>query len=164
MKLFSRILVVKFGLFSFLTVGTIVMAQQTLSEKTISLSSAYLAALTAVEKCRADGFRVSAVVLDRGGNIKAVLRDDGAGLHTVDTARRKAYTSLTFRIPSSTFAQRVQANPALGTITDVIALGGGLPIQSENEVIGAIGVGGAPSGDADAVCAQAGLDKIKDQK
>lgn len=143
--------------------STLAFAQGTLNEKNISIAMAHEAAMSALEKCRADGFRVSAVVLDRHGNIKAVLRDDGAGLHTVDTARRKAYTSVTFRIPSATFAQRVQTNPALGTITDVIALGGGLPIQSGNEVIGAIGIGGAPSGDADAVCAQAGIDKIKDR-
>ncbi len=161
MEAFLRIPVVKFGVVASLAVGTVVLAQEAVNEKTISLTAAYTAALTAVEKCRADGFRVSAVVLDRGGNIKAVLRDDGAGLHTVDTARRKAYTSLTFRIPSATFAQRVQTNPGLASITDVIALGGGLPIQSGNEVIGAIGVGGAPSGDADAICAQAGLDKVK---
>ena len=151
------------ALFSLFVGTTLVFAQGTLSEKNISLELAQQAAMTALEKCRTDGFRVSVVVLDRGGNIKTVLRDDGASLHTVDTARRKAFTSLTFRIPSATFAQRVQTNPALGTISDVIALGGGLPIQSGTEVIAAIGVGGAPSGDADAACAQAGIDKIKDR-
>jgi uncharacterized protein GlcG (DUF336 family) len=143
--------------------GGMSLAQGVLNEKNISIGLAHEAAMTALEKCRADGFRVSVVVLDRGGNIKAVLRDDNAGLHTPDTAQRKAYTSLTFRIPSATFVQRVQGNPGLGTINGVIALGGGLPIQSGNEVIAAIGVGGAPSGDADAVCAQAGIDKIKDR-
>lgn len=143
--------------------SAVALAQNTLTEKNIPLGLAQEAALVALEKCRTDGHRVSVVVLDRGGNIKAVLRDDGAGLHTVDTARRKAFTSVTFRIPTSVFAQRVQTNPALGTITDVIALGGGLPIQSGNEVVGAIGVGGAPSGDADAACAQAGIDAIKNR-
>jgi uncharacterized protein GlcG (DUF336 family) len=146
-----------------LVTGGMALAQGILTEKNISIALAQEAAMTALEKCRADGFRVSVVVLDRGGNIKAVLRDDNAGLHTPDTAQRKAFTSLTFRIPTTTFAQRVQGNPALGTINGVIALGGGLPIQSGTEVVAAIGVGGAPSGDADAVCAQAGIDKIKDR-
>ncbi len=146
-----------------LVAGGVVLAQGVLTEKNISIALAQEAAMTALEKCRADGYRVSVVVLDRGGNLKAVLRDDNAGLHTPDTAQRKAYTSLTFRIPTTMFAQRVLGNPALGTISEVIALGGGLPIQSGTEVIAAIGVGGAPSGDADATCAQAGIDKIKDR-
>ena len=119
--------------------------------------------MTAVEKCRADGFRVTVVVLDRGGNIKATMRDDGTSPHTVDTAKKKAFTSLAFRIPSSDFIQRSEANPGLRAIEGTIALGGGLPIRSGNEVIAAIGVGGAPSGDADAACAQAGIEKISDR-
>jgi len=101
--------------------------------------------------------------LDRGGAFKAGLRNDGAGLHTFDTAWKKAYTSASIRIPTTTFVQRVQTNPGLGSITGVIALGGGLPIALGNEVIGAIGVGGAPSGEADEVCAKAGIDKIADR-
>lgn len=130
------------------------------TEKNVSLSVAAEAALAAVEKCRADGFRVTAVVLDRAGVIKSVMRDDGTSTHTVDTARKKAFTSVAFRIPSNDFIQRSENNPGLRAIEGTIALGGGLPIRSGNEVIGAIGVGGAPSGDADTVCAQAGIDKV----
>ena len=90
-----------------LVAGGVVPAQGVLTEKNISIALAQEAAMTALEKCRADGYRVSVVVLDRGGNLKAVLRDDNAGLHTPDTAQRKAYTSLTFRIPTTMFAQRV---------------------------------------------------------
>ncbi len=130
------------------------------AERNVSMSMANDAALATVEKCRADGFRVTVVILDRAGVIKAVLRDDNTSPHTVDTARKKAFTSLAFRIPSSDFIQRSESNPGLRSIEGTIALGGGLPIRAGNEVIGAIGVGGAPSGDADAACAQAGLDKI----
>ncbi len=136
------------------------LGQTTIQERQISLTLAVDAAMGAVEKCRADGFRVTAVVLDRGGNIKATLRDDSTSPHTVDTAKKKAFTSLAFRIPSSDFIQRTEANPGLRAIEGTIALGGGLPIRAGNEVIAAIGVGGAPSGDADASCAQAGIDKI----
>ncbi len=134
--------------------------QGPLTERNVSLSVAAEAAQAAVDKCRADGFRVTVVVLDHAGVIKTVLRDDGTSPHTVDTARKKAFTSLAFRIPSSDFIQRSESNPGLRAIEGTIALGGGLPIRSGNEVIGAIGVGGAPSGDADAACAQAGLDKV----
>jgi uncharacterized protein GlcG (DUF336 family) len=129
-------------------------------ERNVTMSAAVEAATAAVDKCRADGFRVSAVVVDRGGNVKAVLRDDGAATHTVSTAQKKAFTSFSFRINSSDFITRASANPGLRDIKGVIALGGGVPLRSGNEVIGAIGIGGAPSGAADEVCAQAGVDRI----
>lgn len=138
-------------------------AQSVLTERNLSVGLAEEAALAAMQKCQADGFRVSVVVLDRGGTFKAALRNDGAGLHTFDTAWKKAFTSASVRIPSATFATRVQTNPGLASIVGTIALGGGLPISAGNEVIGAIGVGGAPSGEADEVCAKAGLDKIADR-
>lgn len=138
-------------------------AQGVLTERNLSVALAEEAALAAMQKCQADGFRVSVVVLDRGGTFKAGLRNDGAGLHTFDTAWKKAFTSASIRIPTTTFVQRVQTNPGLGSIVGVIALGGGLPISVGNEVIGAIGVGGAPSGEADEVCAKAGIDKIADR-
>ncbi len=147
----------------FISFASYCQAQSVPTERQISLTLAAEAALTAVEKCRADGFRVTVVVLDRGGNIKATMRDDGTSPHTVDTAKKKAFTSLAFRIPSSDFIQRSEANPGLRAIEGTIALGGGLPIRSGNEVIAAIGVGGAPSGDADATCAQAGIEKISDR-
>jgi uncharacterized protein GlcG (DUF336 family) len=132
-------------------------------EPSVTLALANEAAMAAVARCRADGFRVAVAVIDRAGNLKAIVRDDGAGLHTTDSARRKAFTSVTFRIPTSTFAERVQQTPALAGFEGVLALPGGLPIQSGNEVVGAIGVGGAPTGAADAACAQAGIDKIRDR-
>jgi uncharacterized protein GlcG (DUF336 family) len=130
-------------------------AQSVITEKQISLSLANEAAQTALVACRQAGFRISAAVLDRGGNLKAILRDDGA--------RRKAYTALTFRIPTAEFVQRTAATPALANFEGVLALAGGLPIRSGEDVIGAIGVGGSPSGDRDAACAQAGLDRIKNK-
>lgn len=139
------------------------IAQDVITEKNLSVGLAQEAALAALQKCQTDGYRVSVVVLDRGGNFKAALRNDGAGLHTFDTAWKKAYTSASVRIPTSTFVQRIQTNPGLASITGVIALGGGLPIAIGNEVIGAIGVGGAPTGDADEACAKAGLEKIADR-
>jgi uncharacterized protein GlcG (DUF336 family) len=145
--------------------ATLAQAQSSgiVQEASISLLLANEAAMAAVARCRADGYRVAVAVIDRGGTVKALVRDDGAGLHTIGSAERKAYTSLTFRIPTSTFAERVAQTAALANFEGVLALPGGLPLQSGNEVVGAIGVGGAPTGAADAVCAQAGIDKIKDR-
>ena len=146
--------------------GASAPAQQVLNEKQISLALAQDIAQAAVEQCRKDGFRVVVTVVDRAGRVKAVLRDDGTGPHSLDTSRRKAYTSLTFRTPTGEFAERVQGNPAAAALKDVenvIALRGGLPIKAGDEVIGAVGVGGAPGGDKDEACAQAGIRKVADE-
>jgi uncharacterized protein GlcG (DUF336 family) len=138
-------------------------AENVLQEKQVSLRLAQDAATAAVEKCRKDGFRVAVTVVDRAGQIKTLLRDDGAGPHTADTSRRKAYTALTFQTSTAELAQRIASTPGaanLKDITDVIALAGGLPIRSGTDVIGGIGVGGAPGGDKDEICAQAGIDAI----
>jgi uncharacterized protein GlcG (DUF336 family) len=141
-------------------------AQEVLTEKALSLDMAHAIAQGALEKCRADGYHVSVTVLDRNGLVKAASRDDGAGPHTIVTSRRKAFTSVTFRQPSADWAKRVLTDPAVAGLKDTegtIALGGGLPIKAGNEVIGAIGVSGAPGGEKDEACANAGIQKIADK-
>ncbi|MHC1743579.1 MAG: heme-binding protein [Syntrophobacteraceae bacterium] len=139
-------------------------AQDVLVERQISVSQARDAALAALERCRADGFRVSVAVVDRAGNLKALLRDDDTGPHTVESSRRKAFTAASLRTSTGELANRVAGDPSLAdlrNLTDgLLFLGGGLPIPSGTEVIGGIGVGGAPSGQADEACAQAGIDGI----
>jgi uncharacterized protein GlcG (DUF336 family) len=154
-----------FCLASVLTLGSIgaVFSQEVLTEKQISLGLARDAAMAAIEQARKDGYRVSVTVVNRAGQVIAQLRDDGASPHTAQTSWRKAYTALIFRAGTTEIATRIANNPAVANlreITDVTTLGGGLPIRAGNEVIGAIGVGGAPGGDKDEVCAQAGIDKI----
>ena len=105
-------------------------------------------------------------VLDRDGLVKAAFRDDGSGPHTIVTSRRKAFTSVTFRQPSADWAKRVLTEPAVAGLKDTegtIALGGGVPIKAGNEVIGAIGVSGAPGGEKDEACANAGIQKVADK-
>jgi uncharacterized protein GlcG (DUF336 family) len=154
-----------FGLL--LTAGSSAAAAQGMvNERQISLGSASEAAEAAIKQCRKDGFRVTVTVVDRSGQIKAVMRDDGTGPHTLDSSRRKAFTSLSFRRSSADFAKMVGTNPAAANLKDiegVIAVAGGLPIKAGDEVIGAIGVGGAPGGDKDEACAQAGINRISDQ-
>jgi uncharacterized protein GlcG (DUF336 family) len=140
-------------------------AQEALTVKDMSLGLAQAIAQGAIEQCRKDGFRVTATVMNRAGQIITVLRDDGTSPHTLDTSRRKAYTSVALRASTTEIAQRIASNPgaaALKDITDVIILGGGLPISVGNEVIGSVGVGGSPAAEKDEVCAKAGLDKVAD--
>ncbi len=140
-------------------------AAQIVTEKQVSAAVAQEIAQAAMMQCRNDGYRVAVTVVDRSGQNKAVLRDDGGNPHLLEASQRKAYTSAMFRAPSGAFAERVQ-NPAAAALTEldnVIALRGGLPIKVGDEVIGAVGVGGAPGGDKDEACAQAGIQKVADK-
>ncbi len=138
---------------------------QLLAEKTLSLAQALTVATTAIETCKAQGYRVSATVVGLNGEVRVQLRGDNTSPHTAENSFRKAYTSRTFRISSADFVKRVQANPTSGQVhlTNVVASAGALPIKVGEETIGAIGVSGAPGGEKDEVCAKAGIDKIADQ-
>jgi uncharacterized protein GlcG (DUF336 family) len=138
---------------------------QLIEHKDLSLAMALTIAMTAADTCKAQGNRVSVTVVGREGQVLVVLRGDGASPHTVENSRRKAYTARTFRVPSGEIAKRVKDNPTLGLVHlhGVMALQGALPIKLGDDVIGAVGVSGAPGGDKDEACAKAGLDKIADQ-
>ncbi len=132
-------------------------------ERTLALNAAHEAAMAALEQCRKDGYKVTVTVLNRAGRTAVVLHDDGANPHTIENSLRKAYTSLTFRTPSGEYGKRVTSNPtAAGALhlANITTLEGALPIMVGQELVGAIGVSGAPGGDKDAVCAQAGIDRI----
>lgn len=135
--------------------GNIVMV------KDISLEFAKSIAHHAIHHCTTLGYKVAATVVDNAGYIKAVQRVDGAGPHTLDSSRRKAYTSATTKSKTSALLAASQSNPAsqnLGDIDQFLLLGGGIPVVDAGSTIGAVGVGGAPSGSIDETCAQAGID------
>jgi uncharacterized protein GlcG (DUF336 family) len=121
--------------------------------------------MAALAQCQKDSYRVSAAVVDRGGNLLAFVRDPLAGPHTAEASRRKAFTAATFGMTSAAFAS-LTSNPGaagLKDLTGVFALAGGVPIKVGNEVLGGIGVGGAPGGEKDEACASAGLAMVADQ-
>ncbi|MGC2199897.1 MAG: heme-binding protein [Stellaceae bacterium] len=138
---------------------------QLITEKSLSAATAMAIAQTALETCTRQGYHVSVHVVGRNGEVIAAVRGDGAPPHTMENSQRKAYTARTFRIPSGEFVQRVKDNPTLGAVhlTGVIAARGALPIKVGDEVIGAVGVSGAPGGEKDEACAKAGIDKVADQ-
>jgi uncharacterized protein GlcG (DUF336 family) len=121
----------------------------------------------AVAACARQGYAETAVVVDADGVRQAVLRGDRAGRHTLDSAFEKAYTSASFKTDTSALVERAKTNPLLATLLaklpDTLMLGGGLVIKVDDEVVAAIGTGGAPGGDLDDDCARAGLDKIRDR-
>jgi len=138
---------------------------QLLSHRDLSVSIATAIAQTALEKCTAQGYGVSVVVVNRAGETIVALRGDNSGPHTLENARRKAYTALTFRISTAEYAKRyADNNPVVHqqvTLPNIIAIPGGLPIKVGNEVIGGAGLSGTPG--VDEPCVQAGLDKVADQ-
>ena len=138
---------------------------QLITEKALSVSTALTIAQTAYETCKAQGYHVSVHVLGREGQVLIGLRGDGTSPHTFENSQRKAYTARTFRQSSGEFAQRLKDNPAFGAqfLTGVIAIQGGLPIKVGDDVIGSVGVSGAPGGEKDEACSKAGLDKVADQ-
>lgn len=134
------------------------------SEKNISLALANQIAAEAVAACAANGYNVAATVVDRAGTVRAVLRADNAGPHTLASSERKAWTSASAKNATQAMMEGSQKNPAganLVYLPGVLLLGGGVPVKSGNEVIGAVGVGGAPGGHLDEQCANAALDKVK---
>ena len=132
---------------------------------TLSTAAAQQAAQAALARCQKDGYTVAAAVVDRGGQPLAVLRDNLAGAHTTQTAVNKAATAVSFRTDTTELAATTQAGKAqsgIRQLPNVIAVGGGLMIRAKGSLVGGIGVSGAPGGDADDVCARAGLAAISD--
>ena len=134
-----------------------------LNVRTLSFAAAHDAATVALETCKKNGYAVTVTVLDRLGRTKVVLHDDGANPHTIENRLRKAYTSLTSKTPSGEYGKRVTSTPTsagLLNLDKITTLEGALPILSGKDVVGSIGISGAPGGDKDAACAQAGIDHI----
>jgi uncharacterized protein GlcG (DUF336 family) len=132
---------------------------------TLSTGAAQQAAQVALARCQKDGYTVAAAVVDRGGQPLAVLRDNLAGAHTTQTAINKAATAVSFRTDTTELAASSQAGKAqsgIRQLPNVIAVGGGLMIRAKGSLVGGIGVSGAPGGDADDVCAKAGIAAISD--
>ncbi len=133
-------------------------------EAVLPVALAGKAVQAALDFCKKDGYRVSASVVDRAGVLRAMMRADGAGPHTVDSSRKKAYTAATLRRATSELADMIAKQPALQALREmnesILMVGGGLPIEIAGEVVGAIGVGGAPGTHLDDACAEAGLDAI----
>jgi uncharacterized protein GlcG (DUF336 family) len=140
-------------------------AQGVMPNRVLTVEAANAMVMGALAQCQKDGYKVSAAVVDRGGNLLAFVRDPTAGPHTAESSRRKAFTAATFGMTSAAFTT-LTANPAaagLKDLTGVFALAGGVPIKIGNDVLGSVGVGGAPGGEKDEACASAGLAKVADQ-
>ena len=141
------------------------------SGKVIPLELAQAAAQAAISRCESNGYRVSASVVDAQGVERVALRGDRSTIHTRETAFKKAYTIVTLgpifgQTTTGELTDKINktpTGPALSTVSNIILLAGGVSIQLGDETIAAIGVGGAPGGALDQICAQAGAAAIQDR-
>ena len=147
-------------------IATAASAQAVRTEKNMSLELANQIAAATVAACAANGYAVAAAVVDRAGSVRAIQRADNAGPHTLSSSQAKAYTSASAKNTTTAMMEGAQKNPAganLVYMPGFLLLGGGVPIKVGIEVIGAVGVGGAPGGHLDEQCAMAGIAKVQDQ-
>ena len=140
-------------------------AQAVRTERNMSLELANQIAASAVSTCATNGYAVSATVVDRAGTVRAVQRADNAGPHTLDASRAKAFTAASAKNATLAIMEISQKNPGAANLVNIpgyLLLGGGVPVKVSNEVIGAVGVGGAPAGNLDEQCALAAIDHVKE--
>jgi uncharacterized protein GlcG (DUF336 family) len=132
-------------------------SQEVFIEKVLSTNSALTIAQGALAECRAQGYHISVTVIDGNNFVKVAIRDDGTGVGTAEASRRKAFTALNYGRTSAEQVKIWKSTPPPINIPDgAILSAGGVPIKLGDEVIGAVGVSGAPSG-KDEPCANAGI-------
>lgn len=137
--------------------------EETFTTRSLTPETALVAARAALDSCRKSGYQVGVAVVDRAGLPQVFLRDRYAGAHTVEAAVNKAWSAASFRIPTATLAIETQPGKemsGLRALPRMMAAGGGQVIEAAGSVIGAIGVSGAPGGEADDGCAKAGLKAV----
>lgn len=136
----------------------------TYAVRLLTPETALRAAQAAIETCRKNGYQVAVAVVDRGGTAQVLLRDRFAGPHTVDVAINKAWTAVTFKQDTLSLGLASRPDGPAAPIRHfprVVVMGGGLPIEAGGSLLGAIAVSGAPGGEADDVCAKAGVEAIR---
>ena len=137
----------------------------TFTVRQLTPETALKAAQAAMAKCRADGYQVAVAVVDRAGLTQVLLRDRFAGPHTVEISANKAWSAVSFRTNTGEIEKASRPGQSMSGIRQfprMVAVGGGLMIEAGGSLLGAIGVSGAPGGEADEACAAAGVKAIAD--
>ena len=150
------------GIVALLAAGDLA-AQGIVMQRNLSLAMAKTIAEATLAACKSKGFNTAAAVVDRAGQVMVILRDEQASAQTAEMARRKAYTARMFRTTTLEFQKRT-TDPTLAAqrdVADILALGGGVPIQVGNDTIGGVGSSGSNQ-DMDDACARAGVAKVAD--
>jgi uncharacterized protein GlcG (DUF336 family) len=130
------------------------------SVKRLSMVMSAKIAAAAVAACSKRGIQVTATVVDRNGEVQVMMRDTIAAPLSIEVSRRKAYTAANFAVSTAELLDRGQGG--LAQVDSLMFSRGGLPIKAAGLMLGAVGVSGAPSGETDEECAQAGIDAVID--
>jgi uncharacterized protein GlcG (DUF336 family) len=149
------------GMFAgtFTTGAAIAEDNMVIQIKRMSMETATAVAKAAVEACRAKGVQIGVTVVDRDGIPQAVMRDTIAPVITLQISQGKAYAAVMFNVPTSELSAR--ANTPIGRVPGVVMSAGGVPIEVGGSLLGGVGVSGAPSGETDQECAQAGVEAVQ---
>ncbi len=153
-----------FCLGAVLAYGACFAQEGTFSIRSLTPETALAAANAAMQSCRKQGYQVAVAVVDRSGVTQVLLRDRFAGAHTTEVAVNKAWTAASFRTSTSDLARETQPGMPMSGLRNLprfLAAGGGLMIEAGGSSLGAIGVSGAPGGEADDSCAKAGIAAIQ---
>jgi len=134
----------------------------TVNIKRLSLDTALRIGKAAIEKCRKEGVSVTVTIVDRGGDVQVVLRDTLAMDISIPISLKKAYTAMEFNSPTSEMDERFKGSYNVPKIDELLISAGGIPINIGGNIMGGIGVSGAPSGATDEACAKAGLAAVAD--
>ncbi len=134
----------------------------TVNIKRLSLDTALRIGKAAIDKCRAEGVQISVTVVDRGGHEQVVLRDVLAMDVATPISKKKAYTAMSFNSPTSALVNRFDGVYSVPKIDELMIAAGGIPISIAGNIMGGIGVSGAPLGATDELCAQAGLAAVQE--
>ena len=147
-----------------LAAASAAFAQELPTQKLLTIELAQTIAQEAMAKCRADGYKVTVTVVDHANVLKAFLRDDGSNQVTIEVGRMKANYVMAYGRASAPPANLPAGAPVPAPIMPgTTYAAGGVPIKVGNQLIGAVSVSGAPGGERDAACANAGLAKVADK-
>lgn len=158
----KKIIATLFGLSLFAS-GSVIAddeAPMTVSVKRMSLETAQAIAQATIDACRKEGIQVGVTVVDRDGIPQVTLRDTIAPTITLPISKGKAYAAVMFGVATSQLGER--ANTPIGRVPGVVMSAGGVPLNIGGNLLGGVGVSGAPSGETDEKCAEAGIEAVAD--
>lgn len=127
----------------------------------LSVEASEKIARVAMETCRKQGVQVAVTVVDRSGDAMAVLRDTLASQVTLEVSRQKAYTAVNFNAATSAMSNRFTQPFSVGKVEGLVFSAGGVPVEAAGNIVGAVGVSGAPTGEQDEACAKAGINALQ---
>jgi uncharacterized protein GlcG (DUF336 family) len=127
----------------------------------LTVEAAGKIAHAAMEACRKEGIQIGVTVVDRSGDPMVVMRDTLAPHVTLEVSRQKAYTAVNFNAATSTMANRFTQPFSVGKVDGLVFSAGGVPIEAVGNIVGAVGVSGAATGEQDEACANAGIKAIQ---